>query len=344
MVNRVHEEERKKGGSLKPVGIIANPASGKDIRRLVAYGSVFDNNEKVNIVKRLLLAMDSLGVGEALVMPDDYCIGKRAADSLEIGLRVRTLEMHVEGNADDTSRAAELLCAAGAACIVTLGGDGTNRAAAKTCGDVPLLPISTGTNNVFPCMVEGTLAGLAAGVLALEAVPTADVARRSPRLAIYRREQLVDIALIDVVISRPGFVGARAIWDVSTLYEIFLTRAAPGNIGFSAVGGYLCPLTPGDGKGLHIVIGKGGKRLKAPIAPGLICTLPIASHRLFGPGESLPVARTPAMLALDGERESNVRQGDELVVRLELSGPLVIDIDGVLREAGRRGLFLSDQA
>jgi len=35
---------------LKPVGIISNPASGKDIRRLVAYGSVFDNNEKVNIV------------------------------------------------------------------------------------------------------------------------------------------------------------------------------------------------------------------------------------------------------------------------------------------------------
>jgi predicted polyphosphate/ATP-dependent NAD kinase len=34
------------------VGIIANPASGKDIRRLVAYGSVFDNNEKVNIVKK----------------------------------------------------------------------------------------------------------------------------------------------------------------------------------------------------------------------------------------------------------------------------------------------------
>jgi hypothetical protein len=28
------------------VGIIANPASGKDIRRLVAYGTVFDNQEK----------------------------------------------------------------------------------------------------------------------------------------------------------------------------------------------------------------------------------------------------------------------------------------------------------
>src|SRR5690349_24031837 len=28
------------------IGLIANPASGKDIRRLVAHGSVFDNEEK----------------------------------------------------------------------------------------------------------------------------------------------------------------------------------------------------------------------------------------------------------------------------------------------------------
>jgi len=49
---------------LKPVGIIANPASGKDIRRLVAYGSVFDNNEKVNVVRRVILGLDSMGVKE----------------------------------------------------------------------------------------------------------------------------------------------------------------------------------------------------------------------------------------------------------------------------------------
>ena len=39
------------------VGIIANPASGKDIRRLVAQGSVFDNNEKINIVRACALAL-----------------------------------------------------------------------------------------------------------------------------------------------------------------------------------------------------------------------------------------------------------------------------------------------
>lgn len=40
----------------------------------------------------------------------------------------------------------------GARCIVTLGGDGTNRAVAKESGAIPLVPISTGTNNVFPFM------------------------------------------------------------------------------------------------------------------------------------------------------------------------------------------------
>ena len=50
------------------VGIIANPASGKDIRRLVAHGSVFDNNEKVNIVRRVVLGLDAMGVDEILFM------------------------------------------------------------------------------------------------------------------------------------------------------------------------------------------------------------------------------------------------------------------------------------
>ncbi len=45
------------------VGIIANPASGRDIRRLVAYGTVFDNNEKMAIVRRVLLGLEAVGIG-----------------------------------------------------------------------------------------------------------------------------------------------------------------------------------------------------------------------------------------------------------------------------------------
>ncbi len=67
---------------MSKVGIIANPASGKDIRRLVAYGSVFDNQEKVNIVRRALMGLKAVGIEEVLCMPDYYNIVTRALDGL----------------------------------------------------------------------------------------------------------------------------------------------------------------------------------------------------------------------------------------------------------------------
>jgi len=63
------------------VGIIANPASGKDIRRLVAHGSVFDNIEKVNIVRRILLGLEAAGVDKVLYMPDYFGIVPRALEN-----------------------------------------------------------------------------------------------------------------------------------------------------------------------------------------------------------------------------------------------------------------------
>ena len=40
------------------VGIIANPRAGKDIRRLVAHGSILDTQEKVYIVRRAILGLE----------------------------------------------------------------------------------------------------------------------------------------------------------------------------------------------------------------------------------------------------------------------------------------------
>src|SRR5204863_8033022 len=148
------------------VGIIANPAAGKDIRRLVAHGSTFDNNEKINIVRRVLLGLQAASVDEVAYYPDTYGIVARAAAAAKPKLSLSPLAMPVVGHAGDSTEAAQRLRDLGARVIVTLGGDGTNRAVAKGCGDMPLVPISTGTNNVFPEMVEGTLAGLAAGLIA----------------------------------------------------------------------------------------------------------------------------------------------------------------------------------
>ncbi len=43
----VQDEMRSDGIRVGPIGIVCNPASGKDIRRLTARASVFDNQEKL---------------------------------------------------------------------------------------------------------------------------------------------------------------------------------------------------------------------------------------------------------------------------------------------------------
>ena len=63
--------------------------------------------------------------------------------------------LYTEG---DTMRAAAMMAELGVGCLITLGGDGTNRAVAAATSQIPLVAISTGTNNIFPVMVEGTLA------------------------------------------------------------------------------------------------------------------------------------------------------------------------------------------
>ena len=87
-------------------------------------------------------------------------------------------------NEGDTVRAAAAMAAEGVNCVITLGGDGTNRAVAKGSRDMAMVAISTGTNNVFPVMVEGTTAGMAAGLVASGTVPMEDATVRSKTLAV----------------------------------------------------------------------------------------------------------------------------------------------------------------
>lgn len=325
---------------MKPIGIIANPASGKDIRRMVAFGSVFDNHEKVNIVRRVLLGLDSMGIMEVLFMPDHFRIGPRALEDLEVSLKASSLKIPMEGTQEDSTRAAEMLREGGAGCIITLGGDGTNRAVAKACGDTPLLPISTGTNNVFSSMVEGTMAGMAAAILALELFPVESIVAQAPIMRILKNGEFVDSALVDVVVSSAVFLGSRAVWEVDSLKEIFLTRAEPGNIGFSSIGGHLCAQEPGSGRGVHIAIGDGNTMVRAPIAPGLVRDVPVKSWRLFEPGIEMPVSFKPAALALDGEREYLIKKEDNWSIRLDLKGPRVVDIPKALKRASLESFFL----
>jgi predicted polyphosphate/ATP-dependent NAD kinase len=329
------------------VGVIANPASGRDIRRLVAGASVFGNADKAGMVFRLLAGLGAAGVARVLMLP--------AADGLSTTLHrhlharrtvptfagagpfpvLEELDIALDGTARDSAIAVERMLAAGVRAIVVLGGDGTHRVVARACGDVPLCALSTGTNNAFPEMRETTVAGIATGLVATGRAGDGDGAlRRETALSVEVPGAAPDLALVDVAVSRERFIGARALWRAGDVSELFVTFANPSAVGLSAVAGALRPLPRGGGRGLHVRLAHdpaaAEDTVHVALAPGLVVPVPVAGHRVLDLGDAVEVAPGPGTIALDGEREIERRPGEPVAVRL-VPGPLTIDVDAVMR-------------
>ena len=313
------------------VGIIANPSAGKDIRRLVAQGRVVSNQEKANVLRRVFAGLVSAGVERVVVMQDMSGLARPAIFDCRGQIEAEFLDLPPTGSQNDSTRAATAMSEMGVSCVVTLGGDGTNRVVSKGLTDVPIVPISTGTNNVFPQMVEGTLAGLAAGAIATGMVTIEQACRRSKRLDVTVDGNIVDLALVDAAVSNQMFVGARAVWDLQSLHSMFLTRAEPASIGLSSIGARLQQISIDEPLGLYLRFAgepdETATRVTAPIGPGLVSSVDVMSWRVLQPGDSMPVDLHPGTVALDGEREVELLPGGVVSVRLEAHGPLVVDVE-----------------
>lgn len=337
------------------VGIIANPAASKDIRRLVAQGRVIPDWEKVNTIRRVMLGLQSVGVRKVVAMPDSSSLCQRARDDAQISLDFSLLDMPAYYAESDTVQAASLMEQLNVDCLVTLGGDGTNRAVARGSSSIPLVAISTGTNNVFPTMTEGTLAGIAAGLVAQRKLDLPEVSTVSKVLEVYVDGEYQDLALVDIALSRERFVATRAIWDLSTLYEVFLTRAEPSSIGLSSVGARLQPVSLADAGGLHYVLSYTSEAdedrrasesenestltVLAPIAPGVVAEVPIARWQTLNDNERVSVEQRHCTVALDGERAFAVSPRQQLEIAVRRCGPRVVDVDLALQLAAQQGLF-----
>lgn len=330
------------------VGIIANPASGKDIRRVVSHALTFDNPQKVNVVRRIVLALHTFGVTRVEIMPDLYGIGTRALHGLkdqpEIQSMTTIVDMNLEGTAEDTLAAARYFREAGAGCIIVLGGDGTTRVTAKESGNVPLLPISTGTNNVVPLFVEGTIAGLAgAFVASSDSAAQRELCFRHKKLVVTVNGDEVDSALVDVAVVVGQFAGARAVWEVNRLRQVFVTRTVPVNIGLSAAVGVLRSIRPTDPWGAGLTIAPDAteqEQVNVPIAPGRFVPIGVGEIITLEADKPCPITgERPAVLALDGERELELVPGDEASVTLNLEGPWIVDVEKTLKKAVETNAF-----
>jgi predicted polyphosphate/ATP-dependent NAD kinase len=347
------------------VGVIANPASGRDIRRLTTHASVFPTAEKANMVVRLIAGLGALGVDRVLTLRDRTGVAALLLRAIDIHAATGTAErwpevefvdLPITDSVTDTHIGTAHMVREGVELIAVLGGDGTHRAVAAHCGGVPLLTLSTGTNNAFPDMREATVAGMAGALVASGVVP--------PDVALTRNKRLVvrcvagpnrgreEIALVDVCVSRQRFVGARAVSEPSDIESLFLTFAAPDGIGLSSIGGAWAPVERTAPHGLHLTFalrdehgfanGDGvpdGVPIFAPIAPGRIDQVTMRTCERFELGDWLPIDARHGTLAFDGEREIEIERDDRYEISLDWSGPLTVDVSRTLRFSASRQLM-----
>lgn len=328
------------------VGILANPASGRDIRRLVAQASIFPLAEKCNMIFRLLSALGAGGVDEVYMMPDVGGISLRLRRMLqtlplEARPRVTFFDMPVEDSGADTLLAVNRMVDAGVGAIVVLGGDGTHRLVARVCGDTPLTTLSTGTNNVFPSFCEATIAGLATALVATGQV-AADEATSSNKALRVDVNGTRDLALVDACVSTALWTGSKALWRADHLSQLFVTFAEADAVGLSSVAGLLRPVSRRTRIGVRVDLAPPEEAVvtvTAPIAPGLIVPIGVTAIHDMRPGERQIVSAPQGVMALDGEREIEFSDGQTVAVWLDNNGPRTIDIDQVMACAAQNGLL-----
>ena len=332
------------------VGIIANPASGRDIRRLVAAASVFPLAEKCNMIIRLLAALKTTGVERVLLMPDIGGIAERLRRALaprsaaNVWPKVEFLNMPISDGPMDSVCAVERMVERKVSAIIVLGGDGTHRLVAGACGDLPLMTLSTGTNNVFPEMREATIAGLATGLIATGKVAKAEGTVRNKVLRVEVDDHARGLAVVDASISAESWTGSKALWRPEFLSQIFVTFAEPDAIGLSAIAGLIHPVSRRAAHGLRVDLGpveNARLTLKAPIAPGLLASIGVAGVHEIRPGEVQKITQTEGVIALDGEREIEFESDQQVTLWLDINGPISIDVEKVMSLAVRDKLLLA---
>ena len=324
------------------VGIIANPYSSKDIRRLTGSARIVTDWEKVNVLRRIIIGLQSFQVGSIVAMDDNAHLVRRAINHPGITADVEFLELPIRGNANDTLLASQHMAEKQIDVLISLGGDGTNRMIAKGFDKHTVLPVSTGTNNVFPYDLEGTHIGICAGLIASQAVDKNDCTVQSKQIVVTLENGDKDLALVDLAISTANFVASRAIWDFNNLDEVFLTRCELLDLGLASVGARLQTIGIEDEQGLMYKIAKASevsKKVLSPIGPGTIQEVLISDWGLINRGQVITRNISRCTLAFDGEREIQITNEQNIQIELIRKGPFIVDVSACLEHAVQQGDF-----
>ena len=325
-----------------PLGIVVNPVSGRDVRRLFARAMSSSHESKRNQVLRMMVGAAAAGVSRVVLARDPFRIADGAAEALSLDAPVEVLDIGASCKTADTTTAVLRMREAGCRALLVLGGDGTSRLVAKAWPDACLLPVSTGTNNVFPVMVEATIAGAAAGLVAAGWVARAEAARRVKVVRVEIEGEDDDLALVDGVHLVDDHLGSLLPFDPRSMRRLVVSRALPHAVGMSPVGGLLHPCDADEDAGVLVECTASdgeGRPLLAPISPGLYRRVHVRGSEKLALGERVEI-EGPGLLAFDGDRERALAAGQKAWLRVERDGPFVVDPTRALSAGAAAGAYL----
>ena len=311
--------------------------SGRDVRRLAARASNMTHEAKRDIVARIAAGADSTGVSDIYVMREPFRIAELALEHMPLSANVHILDAPIKNDSRDTQEAIHRFIQMGCRTIVSLGGDGTNRAIVKSTSEIDLIPLSTGTNNVFPLSVEPTLAGIVAGLNAVGKI-TDDSLKSRSKVIYIESAGIQDIALIDLVLLSNDQLGSLLPFKADNIRKLLLTRAEPASIGMSPIGGFIDPVYEDDDEGLLVDLSSGGRTFRAPLSPGLFGQVNVSSAERIKM-DTRVVFEGPGVLAMDGDREIQLMSGQTASVSIRRDGPFVLKVDKAMRWAASNGII-----
>ena len=330
---------------MSAIAICVNPMSGRDVRRIAARATNMTHEAKRDIVARIAAGADSVGVNEIYIVDEPFRIASMALEWMPLKAKVVSLGVELRHDASDTERAVQAFVKEGIAVVVSLGGDGTNRIIARSAPDLDLIALSTGTNNVFPSMVEPTTAGMVAGLAAMQRFPDDSafgIRTRAKVLHAAFSDGDSDIALIDAVQLRDDYVGNLLPYDEAKIMKILLTRALPDTVGMSPLGGLVSVVEETDDFGLLVEIGDNKESdtyIKAPLSPGFFKEVAISRSQRIALGERVTF-EGEGILALDGDREHRLANKRSVSMSIRRDGPWVYDVGAAMRYAVAEGMML----
>ncbi len=334
-------EPAREDDALPCLGIIANPSSGHDVRRLVSRAETVTHWTKTNGISRVLAGLQAIGPCRVLYMPERLGLVPGALESLERldGLSVQAAPIKALGTPEDTLAGVRTMKDAGCGLIVTFGGDGTNRLAAMTAGDVPLLPLSAGTNNIFPLNCEGTRAGIAAGIylkLRAEGRYVSALCWRH-KLLVAHIDAWRESALVDLAFSHQASVGGRAVWSTDMLQALYVTRCSPAVSGLCGIPGAVLDIPPQAPYGAAVLFGSRFK-VQAVLTAGSVRQVGLDSVERMNINDTRTVNIRAGTMLADGERLRELRN-QTVTVTLLREGPWVLDVEKTLARGLKNGIL-----